>query len=378
MSGDVIVQRVRQLIARSGRSQGEFAALVRLDPPQVSKSPCGGRGFPSLCLARLPEVGGVTVDWLRGRDDAPALAARHSSVLADPVLAEPAEKAIEEADRLMQFRLDLAFLGYEQHAVLPPSPPTHDLWIEQGRQLAAWALDRARKAGADPSHTRDLADLIEDVFGIDVAISELPNGFDGLAYSRKQSWLILVGTSAVPSRQRFTLAHELGHVLAGDDQGLLMDADIYDARHRKHSSEIRANAFATAFLLPQELLEAEASGLEWTEEAFAGLVVRWWVSPSALAWRLHNLGLLSMELCARFRRMTTEQAALLVGELGAFTEWIDAASRPRLPQLLLRDAFKAYLDGNATLRPFANLIGVDSDVIRRALEQAGEEPPLTS
>ncbi|MEV5408859.1 ImmA/IrrE family metallo-endopeptidase [Thermopolyspora sp. NPDC052614] len=339
----------------------------------MSKSLSGARRFTSLDLARIAEVGGVTVDWLLGLDDTPALAARYSSALA-----EPAEKAIEEAARLTQFRADLAFLGYEQRAVLPPTPPTGGWWVGQGLELAAWALDRARDAGADPSHTRDLAELIENVFGIDIAVSELPNGFDGLACSNKQAWLILVGTSAVPSRQRFTLAHELGHVLAGDDQGLLMDADIYDQRHRQHASETRANAFATAFLLPRELLEAETSETTWTDESFARLVFRWWVSPSALAWRLHNLDLLPKKLCARFRGMTTEAAALLAGELGAFTEWIDAASRHRIPQLLLRDAFQAYLDGNATLRPFANLIGVDSETIRRALEQAGEEPPLTS
>ncbi len=371
MAGDVIVRRVRQVIEKSGWTQGEFAAKVGLDPTKMSKSLSGTRRFTSLELARIAEVGGVTVDWLLGLDDTPTLAARHSSDLAEPV-----EKAIEEADRLVQLRADLAFLGYEQRAVLPSTPPSGGRWIEQGEELAAWALARAREVGSDPSRTQNIAELIENVFGIDVAVSELPKGFDGLACSKKQAWLILVGASAVPSRQRFTLAHELGHVLAGDDQGLLMDADIFDSRHRKHSSETRANAFATAFLLPKEVLEAETRGMRWTDEAFAKLVFRWWVSPSALAWRLHNLGLLSKELCTRFRAMTTQQAAVLAGELGTFTEWIDAASRRRLPQLLLRDAFQAYLDGNATLRPFANLIGVDSDVIRQALEQAGEEPPL--
>ncbi|MGP3920228.1 helix-turn-helix domain-containing protein [Nonomuraea sp. 10N515B] len=373
MCGEIVAQRVRQLITRSGRSQGEFATLAGLDPSKMSKSLSGTRRFTSLDLARIAELGGVTVDWLLGADETPALAGRLSSPPGSSV-----ESAAQEADRLTQLRADLAFLGYKQHVTLPQTTPVGSWWVGQGQQLAAWALDQTCAAGADPSHTRDLAELIENVFGIDVAISELPDGFDGLASSREHRRLIVVGTSTVPSRQRFTLAHELGHVLAGDDQGLLVEADIYDKRHSRQSSEIRANAFATAFLLPEERLKSETSGMAWTDESFVKLAFRWWVSPSALAWRLHNVSLISKDLCDRFRGMTTESAALLAGELGSFTEWIDAASRCRIPQLLLRDTFQAYLDGTSTLRPFSNLIGEDSESIRQALEQAGEEPPLTS
>ncbi|MEV6041258.1 XRE family transcriptional regulator [Nonomuraea sp. NPDC052116] len=373
MNRDVVAQRVRQLITRSGRSQGEFATSAGLDPSKMSKSLSGTRRFTSLDLARLAELGGVTVDWLLGADETPVLAARLSSPLDSS-----AGSVTLEADRLTHLRADLAFLGYEQHSALPRTQPISDRWIGQGRQLAAWALDLARNAGADPSHTRDLAELIENAFAIDVAISDLPNGFDGLACSKEHARLIVVGTSTVPSRQRFTLAHELGHVLAGDDQGLLAEADIYDKRHSRQSSEIRANAFATAFLLPEDMLKSETSGMVWTNEAFAKLSFRWWVSPSALAWRLHNLNLIPKDLCDRYRGMTTESAALLASELGSFTEWIAAASHRRIPQLLLRDTFHAYLDGASTLRPFANLIGMDSETIRQALEQAGEEPPLAS
>ncbi|WP_327586126.1 XRE family transcriptional regulator [Nonomuraea sp. NBC_00507] len=245
MYGEIVAHRVRQLIANSGRSQGEFAALAGLDPSKMSKSLSGARRFTSLDLARIAELGGVTVDWLLGADETPALAARLSSPPGSSTAS-----AAQEAERLAQLRADLAFLGYRQQATLPQAPLQGSWWIGQGQQLAAWALDRAHMAEADPSQTRDLAELIENVFGIDVAISDLPDGFDGLACGGDQARLIVVGTSTVPSRQRFTLAHELGHVLAGDDQGLLVDVDIYDKRHSRQSSEIRANAFATAFLLP--------------------------------------------------------------------------------------------------------------------------------
>ena len=70
--------------------------------------------------------------------------------------------------------------------------------------------------------------MTEDVFGADVAVIALDEGFDGLAASSDEAKLIVLATSQVPARQRYTLAHELGHLLAGDDQGVHLDRDVYD------------------------------------------------------------------------------------------------------------------------------------------------------
>lgn len=55
--------RVRELIERSGRSQGEFAGVVGLDGPKLSKALSGARRFSSLDFARIADVGQVSVDW---------------------------------------------------------------------------------------------------------------------------------------------------------------------------------------------------------------------------------------------------------------------------------------------------------------------------
>lgn len=52
-------------------------------------------------------------------------------------------------------------------------------------------------------------------------------------------------------RQRFAMAHELGHLLAHDDQEIHQDRDIYAAENQRSGSEMRANAFAAAFLMPE-------------------------------------------------------------------------------------------------------------------------------
>ena len=110
----------------------------------------------------------------------------------------------------------------------------------------------------------DLPALVETAFGADVAVVALDEGFDGLSASSDDAKLIVLGTSAVPARQRFTLAHELGHLLAGDDQGVHLDKDIYDRAQAKDPSEMRANSFASAFLMPEDVLREAAgtSGLD--------------------------------------------------------------------------------------------------------------------
>ena len=56
-------------------------------------------------------------------------------------------------------------------------------------------------------------------------------------------------------RQRFAMAHELGHLLAHDDQEIHQDRDIHAAENRRSGSEMRANAFAAAFLMLEREVE---------------------------------------------------------------------------------------------------------------------------
>ncbi|WP_344052050.1 XRE family transcriptional regulator [Planotetraspora silvatica] len=365
---------MRRLIADSGITQAEFAARAGLDSPKMSKSLSGIRRFTSLDLARIADVGGVSVDWLLGGDSTvPSLAARTSMASSTS-----SDTAIREAERLAQIRADLAFLGYRQELsafapVLKAGRP-----IDQGRNLAAEARDLARSGGIDPCRRRDLSEVIEDLFGVDVAIVRLPDGFDGLAYADEQTRLMVIGTSEVPARQRFTIAHELAHLLTGDNQGLHLDADLHDSVHKQQPSEIRANAFAAEFLLPAEILREEDARLTWSETAFAKLACRFWVSPSTLAWRLFNLGLIDRRLCDSFRSLNAGQAAHLADAVDVLAEWIESASRPRTPASLVRGTFQAYADGKATLRPYANLIGVDTATLRQAISETREESPLGS
>lgn len=348
--------RVRDLIRESGLTQHDFAVRIGLDDSKLSKALGGSRRFSSLDLARIADLCAVTVDWLITGDQPPlAVAARTTG--------GSARRAVEEARRLATMRSDLSDLGFAQ----PWRPLETSIgtggWTDQGARLAGAA--RARIEGADQT---DLIGLVETMFGADVAVLDLGGGFDGLATSSDDVKLIVLATSAVPTRQRFTLAHELGHLLAGDDQGVHLDEDVFDRAQGKTPSELRANAFAAAFLMPEPALRAAVGSAGLTEQTFAALACDLVVTPSALAYRLKSLRLIDAGTGDRFSSLTARRAASLTGRGPDFARQVSEASRQRPPGLLTRDAYAAYDAGATTLRPYANLLGVDVEEVRRALD----------
>jgi len=222
--------------------------------------------------------------------------------------------------------------------------------------------------------TGELATAIEDRFGVDVTIVDLGAGFDGLAARTPHVKLIVLATSRTPARQRFTLAHELGHLLAEDDQEIHVDPDVYDRDRAREPSEMRANAFASEFLMPEERIRSAVGESTLTERSFAQLVCEFGVSPSTLAYRLLKLRLVDAGTCDRFKRTTSAEVARLAGFGARFAQQVVDSAAPRVPRLLAQDCYAAYEAGAATLRPYANLLGRDVDELRHELESTEGAP----
>jgi Zn-dependent peptidase ImmA (M78 family) len=352
--------RVLNLIEASGQSRRAFAQDIGLDDSKLSKSLSGARRFSSLDLARVADKCGVTIEWLLTGEVPPlALAARTTT--------GQARTALEAAKRYSVMREDLAAFGWEQPWRPLDVEAPGGTYAEQGRLLASAALARAASAGLSVADA-GLAALVEAAFGADVAVVALDEGFDGLSASSDDVKLIVLGRSAVPARQQFTLAHELGHLLAGDDQGVHLDKDIYDRAQAKDPSEMRANNFASAFLMPADALREAAGTSGIAEERFATLACDLKVTPSALAIRLQQLRLIDAGTCDRFRKLTAAKAASMAGRSEEFAQQVADANAVRPPGLLVRDAYKAYEVGAITLRPYASLLGVDVEDLRQALE----------
>lgn len=106
-----------------------------------------------------------------------------------------------------------------------------------------------------------------------------PNGRPAIILNRDHSL----------NRMRFTCAHELGHVAEHQSRNAKLtrcDRDTL-AASGTDPNEIYSNRFAAALLMPKEfLLKLYNAGLTCDE-----LARRFKVSPTAMSWRLRNLGL---------------------------------------------------------------------------------------
>lgn len=99
----------------------------------------------------------------------------------------------------------------------------------------------------------DLLRLLEDEGGLRVFIVSLPeDGIDGAYQVDRGESFALVNQKKHPTRKRFTLAHEFGHHRLG--HGAQLDSHIDPLRDRR-LTEIEANRFAGAFLMPRPAID---------------------------------------------------------------------------------------------------------------------------
>ena len=121
----------------------------------------------------------------------------------------------------------------------------------------------------------------------------------GMLYRSKERVVIGVNSAHHLHRQRFTIAHEIGHL--GLHQGeMYIDTPSVKFRDSKSglaidNEEIEANGFAAELLMPREFLEKSLENLykrntRDTNQVVENLSVEYKVSPQMVEYRLRNLG----------------------------------------------------------------------------------------
>jgi Zn-dependent peptidase ImmA (M78 family)/DNA-binding XRE family transcriptional regulator len=107
---------------------------------------------------------------------------------------------------------------------------------------------------------------------------------DAFCFFRDGTPYVFENTSKSGERQRFDLAHELGHLVLHPDD----DMDPSRAKSR----EAEANVFASSFLMPRSAVLTQGMGGASIERILSARA-HWRVSAMAMTHRLHELGLLS-------------------------------------------------------------------------------------
>ena len=138
---------------------------------------------------------------------------------------------------------------------------------------------------------------------IRVEYTNLDEDCSGLLVNRDGNATVIgVNWDHHPNRQRFTIAHELGHFALKHEGGTFVDKGTYarfrdkDSYSGKITEEREANQFAAALLMPARLLKKEFADRlldPGDQAALEELVNNFQVSPQAMMFRLQNLRLLT-------------------------------------------------------------------------------------
>ena len=134
--------------------------------------------------------------------------------------------------------------------------------------------------------------------GCVVKLTPLDDDLSGMAFLKDGMRAIVVNSLHHPNRQRFTIAHELGHRqlhLPMLHEGVHVDKAIY--RRDQHASkgvepyEMEANHFAAELLMPKKvLLQHVGSDFDLQDDQkLAALAAVLGVSTAALSFRIQNV-----------------------------------------------------------------------------------------
>lgn len=234
------------------------------------------------------------------------------------------------------------------------------------------AREARAEAGLDPhAPLTCVLTAVEEGFGIPVVAAALPNEVAGACTGSGTRRLIFVNGTHVKPRQRFTLAHELGHVRCGHDGSVRVDTlTTLDGRPTS-SYEIQANAFASEFLVPKT-----AAG-QWFDrepdlEEIVTFAAEYGISAIAALFRAQSARAISEARAERVRSKIEEQLHLEVYErleLRRLDDRLETiAELPYVSPALAGTALGAAISGSATTGAAARAAGVPPARLSVALE----------
>lgn len=231
----------------------------------------------SSVLIALARALGVTEEYLLNPADVDLVAVefRKKTLTSARETAEVRSRILSEVERYIAVE---SILAIQNDDVLPADERVKVRSIENIEE-AAESLRRRWKLGTDA--VPNLCEFLEDK-GVKICAIPLPENVSGVQANIRTSDqsalpVIVVNANEPGERQRFTMAHELGHLYLH----VLKPLDLEPACHR----------FAGAFLVPRSTLIREVGAFRHAislRELFQ-LKLLFGVSAQALAYRLKDL-----------------------------------------------------------------------------------------
>jgi len=275
-------ERVRVARLAAGLTQEDLGGRAALDRTMIVKIESGSRRIDAIELVRLSSALQVPVDFLLR--STPLVLSRRASVMTEDTNTEAARES---------GRLDLALVAWlhdvqqmVELGVLQPVP----LLMAEGlvdseaaaRNLALWVRGQLG-AGNEPINS--LVEFCERA-GQYVLVTDVPG--EGSSVVDGNVAVAVVSLAGDPGRRRATAAHELGHLVVGDEYS--SDLGVHASRGER---EALLDAFAAELLLPAQVLADAGGGAQhMTRDQLIGFAARYRTSWSLAVRQATHAGVL--------------------------------------------------------------------------------------
>lgn len=308
----------------------------------------------SRVLIALAKALSVSEDYLLGEDEIALEGVDFRKKVGTSAREEAAlqAQAVHLLERYLAVEdlLQMRSVEWEQ----PRSAP-HPVADLRDAEDAARSVRDDWGLGNDP--IPQLAELLEER-GIKVLSIDL-NDVDGLAAKvrrkdRSAARVVVVKRSSWAERKRFTLAHELGHMVIEPNEGV----DVEKAAHR----------FAGAFLMPADVLRAEI-GAHRSSISLGELVAlkkRFGVSIQAITYRCRELGIITESAFAGLFKTFADRG----WRTAPFKEPETMEPDLEEPKRFERLCYRALAEGAIGEARTAELLGISVRELDARLDQA--------
>ena len=246
-----IGETIRNLRDRMGVSQEKLAEWIGISRATLAQVERGKRDFESLELFKVADFFGCTVSNLLTKEavDLEVIGVRFRrsmGIQEDDAVWEAVTRSIKLAREAANLR-EILSPGLSDSYIPNYSiaaPVTKIEAIRQGYQIA---LKERNRLGLGSERILNIGELIESE-GVYAGELDMPDDVSGYTINLGDLGSIcMVNESHSGLRKRFSLAHEYGHVLMDSGLGAIVSRNA----ESKELIEVRANVFASGFLMPE-------------------------------------------------------------------------------------------------------------------------------
>jgi transcriptional regulator with XRE-family HTH domain len=379
MEAAAVGARMAKLREARGMTGTQLGRALGLSKSQISKIESGARRIDVSELAEMADVLGVTLGELLGTPRSRSLA------LAARVMTQPTDGADLDARRRLRQLLEAESVLGGVCGLRPAMPSVAG--IAALERVEAEGLSRTRgsaratgerlaevvreELGLGRAPLADIAELAERHLGVDVALWPVGDAVSGLCAHGDGVATILVNSQFSAGHERFSAAHELAHHLLSDPREVVIEANLYET---SSPAEVRANAFAAAFLMPADSAR-ELIGVAGVDAEVLGELLRHFrVSYQALVHRLWTLAIISRADAESWLAESATAALCAAGDSNPH-ELTGPTLTRRIPTRLWRAALEGYQSGQVGIGVLAGLADTDAETLYAKLAADGIVPP---